>query len=269
MTSQYVTRAKSYALNVALGAIPACMEVRAAANLFLSIPEGYHIDEDRADAPCRFIEGLTHVKGKWAKTPLLLSDWQIFKTVAIFGIVDDVTGRRKYRVVYIKVPRKNGKSPWAAAVGLYMLCADGEQGAEIYCGAQSLVQAWEVFGPAREMAKADLEWREHYGVEVNARNMNIVEKFSKFEPVIGTPGDGASPSLAIVDEYHEHKTSEQYDTFDTGQGAREEPLLIVITTAGDNIGGPCYDLEDEARKVVMGINDDPTLFALIYGIDPV
>jgi hypothetical protein len=85
--------------------------------------------------------------------------------------------------------------------------------------------------------------------------------------VIGKPGDGASPSCAIVDEYHEHDTSELVDTMETGMGAREQPLLLMITTAGFNIAGPCYDQEVEAKKVLEGTLDDPELFALIYTID--
>lgn len=270
MSSEYVARANKYAINVVIGLTPACAEARAACQRYLAMPDGYHIDEERADQPCRFIENLKHVKGKWAKAGefIRLSDWQVFVLVNIFGIIQTSTGKRKYRRIYIKVPRKNGKSTLVAGIGLFMLCADGEAGAEVYCGAGSMAQAWEVFGPARNMALADPDLREYFGVEVNARNMNVLETYSKFEPVIGNPGDGASPSCAIVDEFHEHKEPNQYETFDTGQGARDEPLLIVITTAGDNIGGPCYDLEDEARKVVTGVNTDESLFALIYGVDP-
>ncbi len=266
----YTQRATNYALNVTLGAIPACVEVRQACQRFLNIPEGYHLDIERAEVPCRFIEQLCHVKGRWASNneKLILSDWQIFIVVNIFGMVNTATGRRKYRVVYIKVPRKNGKSTLMAAIGLYMLCADGETGGEVYCGATSQKQAWEVFKPALMMVKKDQELRDHFGVEALASNLNVIATNSKFEPVTGKPGDGPSPSCAIVDEYHEHLDSDQFDAFDTGQGAREEPLLIVITTAGDNIGGPCYDLEDSARKIVSGVMSDETFFALIYGIDP-
>jgi phage terminase large subunit-like protein len=90
---------------------------------------------------------------------------------------------------------------------------------------------------------------------------------SRFKPVIGKPGDGASPSCAIVDEYHEHDTSDLVDTMETSMGAREQPLLLMITTAGFNITDPYYDQEVDAKKVLEGVLDDPELFALIYTID--
>lgn len=266
----FVKRATAYAVRVVLGEIPACIEQRAACQNFLSLSDEYYIDDERATAPCEFIEGLHHVKGKWGKARqrFLLADWQIFIVVNMFGVITTATGKRRFRRSYIKVPRKNGKSPFMAGIGLYMLCADGEEGAEVLCGAASQKQAWEVFKPARQMVSKNADLREYFGVEALASNIHVAETGSKFEPVIGKPGDGASPSCAIVDEFHEHLTSDQYDTFDTGQGAREEPILPVITTAGDNIGGPCYDLEDEARKVVMGLIDEPDLFVMIFGIDP-
>lgn len=266
----YVARATAYAVNVVIGAIPACFEARAACQRYLSPHSEYYLDHDAAHHACHFLEQLPHVKGRWSKNHelLVLSDWQIFSTVNLFGFKHCVAGLRKYRRAYIKMPRKNGKSTWAAGIGLYMLCADNEDGGEIYCGAVTEKQAWEVFGPARKMALKDKELQEYFSITINAKNLSITETFSKFEPVIGSPGDGASPSCAIVDEYHEHKSPDQYDTFDTGMGSREQPLMLVITTAGDNIGGPCYDLEDEARQVVFGTVQDETLFSLIYGVDP-
>jgi phage terminase large subunit-like protein len=87
------------------------------------------------------------------------------------------------------------------------------------------------------------------------------------EPIIGNPPDGSSPSCAIVDEVHEHKDSRLIDTMITGMGAREQPIMLYITTAGDNISGPCYQLQIEAQKVLEGVQENDTLFSLIYGID--
>ena len=105
-------------------------------------------------------------------------------------------------------------------MGLYMLVADGEEGAEVYSGATTEKQAWEVYGPARIMAERAENFTEHYGVEVLAKNINIIGSASKFAPLIGNPGDGASPHCAIVDEYHEHDSPRLYDTMITGMGAR-------------------------------------------------
>jgi phage terminase large subunit-like protein len=101
----------------------------------------------------------------------------------------------------------------------------------------------------------------------NVSNLAVIDTNSKFEPLIGKPGDGASPSCAIVDEYHEHSTSELYDTMWTGMGARSQPLLLMITTAGSNIGGPCYTHQVELQKVLEGVVVDERRFGMIFTID--
>jgi phage terminase large subunit-like protein len=117
------------------------------------------------------------------------------------------------------------------------------------------------------MARFSPDYRSHFGVVVNASNLSILETSSKFEPVIGKPGDGASPSCAIVDEYHEHSTSELYDTMLTGMGARSQPLILMITTAGNNSGGPCYQHQAILQRILEGVNVDEQRFGIIYGID--
>ncbi len=148
-----------------------------------------------------------------------------------------------------------------------MFAADGEFGAEVYSGATTEAQAWEVFRPAKQMLERTDELRDALGAEVWAKALLTPEDGSRFEPVIGKPGDGASPSCAIVDEYHEHDTSDLVDTMETGMGSRDQPLLLMITTAGFNIAGPCFDQEQDAKKVLEGALDDPELFVLIYSID--
>ncbi len=84
---------------------------------------------------------------------------------------------------------------------------------------------------------------------------------------IGKPGDGASPSCAIVDEYHEHKTSELFDTMQTGMGARSQPLILVITTAGSDISGPCYLHQVELQKILEGVVDNDQRFGIVFTMD--
>lgn len=125
----------------------------------------------------------------------------------------------------------------------------------------------EVFRPALLMARATPAYRERYGVVANASNLAVIATNSKFEPVIGKPGDGASPSCAIVDEYHEHQTPELYDTMKTGMMARSQPLLLTITTAGTNIGGPCYQHQQELQKILEDTLANDNRFGIIFGID--
>lgn len=272
----YIARATAYARGVVAKKIPACSYVRAACQRYL---EGlrrqkekaypYRLDEAKVNRVCGFVELCPHVKGKWARDAeaLRLEDWQCFVEVNVFGWVRKRDGLRRYRRVYIEVPRKNAKSTLTAANGLYMFAEDGEHGAEVYSGATTEKQAWEVFGPARLMAKNTPDMLEQYGIGVGAKNLHSAATASKFEPIIGKPGDGASPSFSITDEYHEHATSDQYDTMVTGMGAREQPIAWVITTAGANTAGPCYSLRQSAVEMLTGAVESDDLFALIYTID--
>jgi phage terminase large subunit-like protein len=234
-------------------------------------------DEARAVRPCKFMELLPHVKGKWARRDplkpganrLKLEPWQCFLICSLFGWVHPVTGLRRFKEADIWVARKNAKSTLAAGIGWWMFAKDGEPGAEVYCGASSEKQAWEVFGPARQLAIAEPELPQQLNVEVNAKSLILQAggNLSKFAPVIGKPGDGASPNCAIIDEYHEHQTSEQFDTFKTGMGAREQPLLLVISTAGFNIAGPARDRWREGEAILNRTFDDERRFVLIYTLD--
>jgi len=273
----HVIKATAYASAIVSGAIPACRYVRLACQRHLDDLESaksksypYRLDPAKAERVCRFIEKMPHIKGKWASgsgSAITLQPWQCFILSCVFGWTRVKDGSRRYREAYIEVPRKNGKSVTAAGVGLYMLAADAEPGAEVYAGATSEKQAWEVFKPARLMAlKAD-GFREHFGVQVNASNIAILDTASKFEPVIGNPGDGSSPHCAIVDEFHEHSKPELYDTMITGMGARSQPLMFVITTAGTDLSGPCYDKRDQVVKILTGVLENPEVFGIIYTLD--
>lgn len=273
----HVEAANRYARDVVKGKVPACGWVVKACQRHLDDLERakdrawpYRFDPDAGERACRFIELLPHTKGKWAakRETLKLEPWQCFKTVSIFGWLRKSDGMRRFRTALILEPRKNGKSAWAAGVGLYMLLADGEHGAEVYSGATTEKQAWEVFRPARLMAQKVPALQSAYGLQVNASNLHVLGNESRFEPIIGRPGDGSSPHCALIDEYHEHDTDDMVSTMVTGMGAREQPLLLIITTAGTNIAGPCYQTVVEARRMLDGAADDPELFALMYGVDP-
>lgn len=283
----YLALAEQYVDSVLSGARPACKWERLACERHrrdLARQAGddafaYVFNPELVDAKgktyrpaqrvCAFAELMPHIKGDWAARGELirLEAWQTFILASIFGWVHRETGKRRYRKADLFVPRKNAKSTIAAVVGNYMLAADGEFGAEVYSGATSRDQALEVFRPARLMAQAKPDFRAHYGVLTNISSLVVLDTNSKFEPVIGKPGDGASPSCSLVDEYHEHDTSELYDTMWTGMGARTQPLLMMITTAGNNIGGPCYQHQVELQKILEGVLADDTRFGIVYGID--
>ena len=276
MKNQYTIAAKSYARAVIKEKIPACKWVKIACQQFIddltrqkdkAFP--YRFDAESANHVCMIIELLPHTKGRWAKDSekLILQPWQVFIIANLFGWLKKSNGKRRYRKAYLKIPRKNGKSILSAAIAIYMLCFDDEHGAEVYSGATTEKQAWEVFRPARTMMEKSPQLKRYARAEVWAKAVVIPANGSRMEPLIGKPGDGSSPSCAIADEYHEHDTPDLVDTMETGMGSREQPLLIMITTAGFNIAGPCYDQELEARKVLDGVIKNPDLFSLLYGID--
>lgn len=277
MKHPHVTKALQYARKVVSGKIPACRWVKRACQRHLDDLKRkdwpYTFDPAKAEKACRFAELLPHVKGHWAmpspgkSTTIVLEPFQCFERAMLFGWVRKDTGLRRFRVAYIERPRKNAKSTDAAITGLYFLTCDNEFGAEIYSGATTEKQAWEVFKPAKQMAERTPEFLEAYGVEVNAKSLTVLSTGGKFEPIIGKPGDGASPSLSITDEYHEHLDSTQFDTMITGMGARQQPLALVITTAGANTDSPCYALHERTQKMLDGTMPDDRLFGIIYTID--
>ncbi|MCL1126719.1 terminase large subunit [Shewanella surugensis] len=274
-----VNAAHKYARDVVSGRINTCLYVRQACQRHLDDLKkskddkswAYRFDKASAERVCRFIQKLVHTKGKWAKKPvkdrqITLESWQLFIHTVIYGWMRRRDKTRRFRYVYIEVPRKNGKSIIAAGNGHYLFCADGEYGAEIYCGATTERQAWEVFKPARQMAKALPQLVSSFGIDVMAKKLERGDG-SIFEPIIGDPPDGSSPHGAIIDEYHEHDGPEMFDTMATGVGAREQPLIFVITTAGSNIAGPCKDMHDDLVKVLSSAIEDDELFGIIYTID--
>jgi phage terminase large subunit-like protein len=271
----HVADALRYADDVLSSKIPACEALVSACKRFKrdlrrsSSEFRYRFDHARAEHALEAVQMFSHTKGKWAanRELLILEPWQKFFIANIFGWIDRKTKYRRFREAFLFVARKNGKSLLAAAIGNYMLTLDDEHGAEVLCGATSEEQAFKVFEPARMMLLNDEELAQELGVTVYAKSIVQKSTASTFKPLIGKPGDGASPSCSIIDEYHEHTNSDQYDAMVTGMGARSQPLLVVITTAGASIGTPCFDKYTECRRILSGVIEDDTVFALVYELD--
>ena len=274
MNHPHVGAMEAYVSGVLSGEILACKWIRLACERHRRDREAkasfpYRFDPEKAERFCKFAELFPHVKGRWAANSetLVLEPWECFAVGSVFGWVHKKTGLRRFRKVRWYLPRKNGKSFLVSPIGLYMLAADGESGAEVYSGATSEKQAWEVFGPAKQMAKMQPNFTAAFGVDINAKSLVRTSDMSKFEPVIGKPGDGASPHCSITDEYHEHQTDDQLATMETGMGSRQQPLSIVVSTAGDNIAGPCRDDWLDCQKMLECVTEDDLLFALIFTVD--
>lgn len=261
-----------YARQITKGKISSGEYVQLACQRFLDDLKRKDIkfDPGRAEDFIFFVQALPHVKGaKFAGTPLILQPWQVFIFVNLFGFFN-LDGTRRFQEAFILVPRKNGKSIMVTALGLWMLILDGEVGAEVYCGATSEKQANFVFRPAKLMLAKCPDLVSDFGLEVMAEAISKPDDDSTFQRVIGDPGDGGSPSCGIVDEYHEHKNADLYNTLKTGMGARDNPMLVTITTAGHNIAGPCFELMEECQKILKKVFDDKasdSVFAVMWGID--
>lgn len=273
-TYPHVNIANRYARDVVKGKIEvgrgvklACMRHFADLEKSKKAAFPYFFDKEKAERSCRFSELLVHVKGKWAGQYIVLEPWQCFVVCSLFGWLQKKDGLRRFREAYIEVPRKNGKSVLAACIALYMFLADGEAGAEIYAGATTEKQAWEVFRPAKLMAEKSPGFKETFAVDIFAKSMYYPRMAARFEPLIGNPGDGGSPHFAVADEYHEHPTSRLFDTMQTGMGARSQPLMLVITTAGINLSGPCRAQHVHVMNILYDKVENESTFGLIYGID--
>ena len=276
MARNYVAIADNYAKRVILGKIPACKWVKAACQRqqddrkrWRAKTSPFSFSKAKASAVCQFIEYLPHVKGPLAKQEIILEPWQIFVLTTVFGWLKVSDGKRRFRRSYIEVPRGNGKSAISSGVGLFMLAADGEMGAEVYSLATTRDQARIVFGDAQQMVRLSPDLRRHYGIEIAAHNINILTQGSKFEPLSaeGSTLDGLNIHLGIIDELHAHKTRTVYDVVETGTGKRDQSLLWVITTAGSDRSGICYEVRDFVTKVLDRVIDDDSQFGIIYGLD--
>lgn len=268
-----VNMANQYARDVLNGKILACKSIQLACqrhfnDLKISLDKGYpyRFDRELAERACRFVQLLPHSSGDLAGQKLKLEPWQAFAFSSIFGWVTKKTKKRRFREAYIRVARKNGKSFFAAGIGTYMFCADGENSAEVYCGATTMAQAKKVFTPARQMADRLPSLRSKFSISVWVDSLTRPDG-SLFAPIAGKPGDGDSPHCAIIDEYHEHDTDHMYEAMTLGMGARSQPLTLIITTAGTSLESPCYDKDKQVKEMLNGHVPNDRLFGLVYELD--
>lgn len=273
----YLAIAKKYARDVSIGKILACKWVKLACqrqteDLKKYGKKGlYEWSEPEAHRVCRFVELLTHTKGELAGQRVVLEPWQIFILTTVFGWRRRADGGRRFRRVYIEVPRGSGKSTLSSGVALYCLLADHEPGAEVYSFATTRDQAKIVFGDAKVMAEHNPALRERFGLQVLANALYVPSTNSTFQAksAEGSTLDGLNTHLAVVDELHAHKTRAVYDVVETSLGKRRSSLLWCITTAGFDTSGICYEVRTMCTKVLSRLADDETQFAIIYTIDDV
>lgn len=200
---------------------------------------------------------------------MVLEPWECFILTTVIGWVSKQSGARRFREAYTEVPGGNGKTALSAPLGLYMLSADGEGGAEVYAAAVSRDQAKLVFESAQHMARAMPEFRQRFGVEVMAHSIYQEQSASRFIALSSEAGtsEGINVHCAIIDELHKHPTREIYDTIKNHTGKRAQPLVWIITTAGSNRAGICYEVRNYVAKILDGVFEDERTWGIIYTLD--
>lgn len=258
------------------GEIVACKKVKKVyAKLVADMDVGgeFLFSEARAQHAVDFIERYCkHSKGKWGGQPVRLELWEKAFISAIFGFID-IEGRRKYREALLIVGKKNGKSLLASGIGLYMMVADGEPGADVYAVATKRDQAKIIWGEAVRMVKKSPTLAQRIKCRVGDMVSDLNE--SSFKPLASDSDtlDGLNVQCALMDEIHQWKNGRAlYDIIADGVSAREQPLILITTTAG-TIREDIYDEKYEyAEKVINGYGDpdgykDEQFLPVIYELD--
>ena len=258
--------AKQYANDIINGKIQAAQTTILACKRFLNDlnNERYYYDAKDVEVFNLFCNSLKHFTGKFAGQSFELSPYQKFFIANILGLKCKETGLRKYRNVYLQIGRKNGKTSLIAALSLYFLVLDNEANAEVIVVANSV-----------EQARINLSTTINYALSIDPNKKLLIPQYSKIKfanskvqirASDSTKLDGLNTSVAILDEFHEGQ-KETLDVLKSGQGARMQPLSIIITTAGLDLSKYCYQLYKNYKQQLINntiLNED---FVLIYELE--
>ena len=223
-------------------------------------------DKNRADRAVLFIQSLKHTKGIWAGKPFYLFPWQEQIIRDLFGIIKE-NGYRQFNTAYIEIGKKNGKSELAAAVALYMLCADNEEGAEIYGCANDRAQASIVFDVARDMVMQSNLLMERIKIIESQKRLVYMPTRSIYQALSSDVASkyGYNVHACIFDELLGQPNRKLFDVMTKGSGAaRKQPLNFVITTAGSDRTSICYEQHAKAIDILEGRKHDSTFYPMVY-----
>lgn len=232
----------------------------------------YIFDELEAQRAIDWIEEFKHSKGELAGTRIQAHIFIKFILANVYGWININTGYRRFKRMYEQVGRKNAKSQTLAGITTYELAPYGVLGSEVYCLAPVSKQAKAVFKEAINMInghriiKRKFHIRESTNEIFHKKSNSTMSLFTKDDL---KKGDSYNPQLAVIDEYHLFDTSEAVDVMESGMGARYNPLIAIITTAGRKIFCPCKEEYDYCSKIInpnVPINDD-RYFVVIAEID--
>ncbi len=230
-----------------------------------AIERGYYFDESRVMRVFRFFSMLKHWKGELAGTQFLLDPWQAFITWCLFGWLRQVDDGRRFSEAYVQVGKKNGKTLWAAGIGYYMFAADGEGGAEVYTAATTRDQAKLSHTDAvqmRQQSKALISKHDYYKASDTITNPSTG---ARFQPLGKNRDslDGKNPHCVIADEIHRHPDGSLVSMLKYSMTTRKQPLMLEITTAGDDPESFCFEQREWAEQVVRGAVSADEFFAFV------
>ena len=208
-----------------------------------------------------------HSEGKWAGQVIKLEPWQQFIAGSMAGWKVKDTGKRRFKFTYVQIAKKNGKSTFAGGLGLYFGFLDGEGGAQTNCIATKEEQAKIVWDMARRIVLKSPVLKKI--IKPFARSLACDYNYSKFI-YLGADSktqDGINTYFGIVDEYHAHPNDYLYGNLISSMGAREQPLALIITTAGFNTTSPCYEMYQMCVKILKKTIQDDSYFCYIAQLD--
>ena len=233
----------------------------------------WEYDHTKATHAIDFIEQFCrHSKGNMGGKPFILELWQKALISAMFGIVDKIDNTRKYQETVLIVGRKNGKSTLAAAVGLYLMIADGELGPEIYAVATKKDQSKIIWLEAKKMIQKSPALRKRIKTLVGEINSDLNDSVFRALGRDSDTLDGLNVHAALMDEIHAWKDQNLYDVIVDGTSSREQPMIFTTSTAG-TVRESVFDrLYDEAEMIINGYSDpdgyvNERLLPIIYELD--
>ena len=258
-----------YANSVLTGQIITCQYTKDVCQRYLNWLTRTDIEfrSDKADRVINFVEHLEHFQGKWAGQKFKLSDWQKFIIYYVYGFYYSHTDNRVIKHVILDCARKQGKSMFVAALSLYALIGEKESGAEVDIVANSRQQARIMFDMCKNLSKRMDSKGRHLKSNLNRVKFDKTYSFIQVLASQSATLDGYSASLFVEDEMHAAKDTTLYDVLASSQGARQNPLSFIVTTAGHNTLCPYYKMRQSAIDVLQGRIENDSLVAFIYTLD--
>lgn len=227
-----------------------------------------HYDSERADRVVQFINQLRHTKGEWYNKPFQLLPWQENIIRNLFGIIKP-NGYRQLTTAYVEIAKKQGKTELGAALALYMLCADGEHGAEVYSCAADRAQASLIYNVAVDMISLCPSLKRRLKVIASQKRI-IYPAMNSFYQVLSSEAyskHGINPTAVLFDETHVANREMMNVMLHGASDARKQPLNFLITTAGNDLNSIGYELHQKAVDVLEDRKIDPTFYPVIYAAD--